>query len=88
MTTLEKIINKTLFGVCVIVIVYAVSVGVTSGTPKAATPATQAAHVCEVTLKDLKALMVVIDKKLATRDNIMEGLQRQLYNKQNGVKKK
>ena len=48
----------------------------------------QPAHVCEVTSADLKALMVVIDNKLATRDTIMEGLQRQLYDKQNGVKKK
>ena len=46
------------------------------------------AHVCEVTSADLKALMVVIDNKLATRDNQIEGLQRQLYDKQNGVKKK
>ena len=35
----------------------------------------QPAHVCEVTSADLKALMVVVDKKLATRDNIMEGLE-------------
>ena len=78
MTTLEKIINKTLFGVCVIVIVYAVSVGVTSGTPKAATPA----HVCDVTRKDLNDMMAEIDKKFATRDNQIEGLQRQMYKKQ------
>ena len=52
------------------------------------TPPSPPSHVCEVTSADLKALMVVVDKKLATRDNIMEGLQRQLYDKQNGVKKK
>ena len=42
------------------------------------------AHVCEVTQADLKALMAEIYKLLAQRDNQIEGLQRQLYDKQNG----
>ena len=48
----------------------------------------QPAHVCEVTQADLKAVVDTFGKKLATRDNQIEGLQRQLYDKQNGVKKK
>ena len=39
-------------------------------------------HVCEVTSADLKAFMVVVDKKLTTRDNQIEGLKNQLYKKQ------
>ena len=37
-----------------------------------------------VTQADLKALMAEIYKLLAQRDNQIEGLQRQLYDKQNG----
>lgn len=39
-------------------------------------------HICEVTSADLKAFMVVVDKKLTTRDNQIEGLKNQLYKKQ------
>ena len=63
--------------VCVVIVIYMSYVFAKEETPPPPHP-----HICEVTSADLKALMVVIDKKLATRDNIMEGLQRQLYKKQ------
>ncbi len=48
----------------------------------------QPAHVCEVTSADLdnklEHMMAEIYKLLAQRDNQIQGLQRQLYDKQNG----
>ena len=49
---------------------------------KEETPPPPPPHICEVTSADLKAFMVVVDKKLTTRDNQIEGLKNQLYKKQ------
>ena len=63
--------------VCVVIVIYMSYVFAKEETPPPPPP-----HICEVTSADLKALMVVIDKKLATRDNQIEGLKNQLYKKQ------
>ena len=63
--------------VCVVIVIYMSYVFAKEETPPPPPP-----HICEVTSADLKAFMVVIDNKLATRDNQIEGLQRQLYKKQ------
>ena len=63
--------------VCVVIVIYMSYVFAKEETPPPPPP-----HICEVTSADLKAFMVVVDKKLTTRDNQIEGLKNQLYKKQ------
>ena len=84
----EKLEGDALFYHFVFHVIRFVSVGVVIAIyvsyvfAKEETPPPPPPHICEVTSADLKAFMVVVDKKLTTRDNQIEGLKNQLYKKQ------